>query len=327
METVSDQKEPLLKDSNKAETKNENHQDIVEVNDGKKNIRDNLLGAMFISLQTVLYAGCSLYQRYAFEYRPELTFAKTSISIGIAVMVLSYYLMRKTNSSFSYDSSTNKILFLRVLTSMGSDALVFFAGKYARLGTISCIMQSYPIFTCIIQGLILKTYTSLLDYIMLIGCLLGSLLIIKPFTDNGGADSNLGLFIGLMALIMMCSTLIFNRYIEHNTSIYTMNFYCGVAFLLLGVMLSIINQESMHIASDGIFLLIAVGIGYSMSRFLYNVGLTLGDYSYILPFDNLTLLFSTLFGYLILHDKFDSLDLIGTSIIAAICVYKSMLNQ
>ena len=308
-------------------TKETTEKDPLVTNDNnqeKKTIRSNLIGALFISLQSILYAACSLYQRYAFEYRPELTFAKTNIFMGVAVMAVSYIFMKKTNSCFTYDSYTNKILFFRVLTSMGSDSLVFLAGKYARLGTVSCIMHMYPIFTCIIEGLVLKTHTSLLDYLMLVGCLFGSFLIVKPFSSNGGEDTNLGLIISTIALAIMCSTLILNRLIEHSTSIHTMNFYCGVAFFLLGIAMTIINQESLYMVPVGIILLSLVGIGYSISRVLFNLGVTLGDYSYILPFDNLTLLFSVLFGCLILHDKFDTFDLMGTVIIGMICLYKSM---
>lgn len=287
-----------------------------------KQKKDNVLASILILIQTLVVSLFFLYQRYVYSNYANLSYGKTNLFVGIFLTLITYNSARKENLAFSYDKKTNIYFFFRVMTSFSSESIMFLATKYARISSLSCIMIMYSIVSCIMVSLILTHKTSLKDYAYLVACCIGSILIIKPFSGQG-EDTILGLSLGFASMFIFSSTIVINCIIGRTTHHFIMNFYCGVCFFILGVILCYF-EGSFHINLVEFIVLSIVGLLYTSLRYLFNYALLLGDLHYILPFDNFSTVFCCLFSYFFLGDDLDYLDLIGTSIVLSICLMKSM---
>lgn len=285
--------------------------------------KNNVIASLFIILETILVSSCFFYQRLVFKDYPNLTYGKTNLTIGIYLTISTAYLALQSNLSFSYDVRNNRLLFWRVMTSFSSESCIFIACKFARISSISCISLMYPLISCLLIGYFLNHHVSKKDYVYLVCCFLGSVLIVKPMTGSG-EDSFLGIFIAFCSTTVFSFTILVNKLIARTTHCHIVNFYTGLAFFFFGLFLCLFVEENFSFSIEEILVLSCVGIAYSGVRFCFNYALVTGELHYILPFDNLSTVFSSLLGHFLLGDSFDFLDAIGISIVLSICILKSL---
>ena len=64
---------------------------------------------------------------------------------------------------------------------------------------------------------------------------------------------------------------------------------------------------------------------YTLSIYCYNTSITIGKVSIVIPLENTNVVFSLLLGYFVMNEPCDALDIIGTTAILGLCVYRSII--
>lgn len=285
---------------------------------------DNLKGSLLMTLSAFIYALLLMYQKFLFNKYPELSFSQQNIFRGLLMIVVNCFLIFKENDKFMFDKETNSNLAKRVIYGFIGEFLLFLSTNYLRINTSSTFYLLYAVICSLVSGLILGEVVTKSDIIIIISVFLSACLIVKPFFGDG-QDTFLGICMGSCSTICFCMMVIYHRFLHGRVSAFTINFYFGVCYFMEGVVDFTINKEKFVSDSGPLMHLFLLSCIYTFSCYIYIVAINCGKVSYVLPFENTNIVFALILGHFILKESCDTLDVIGTVAILALCVYRSVV--
>lgn len=262
-----------------------------------------------------------------------LTF-RTYLMVWISGLSLPFY-YDKVFTKENKQKNMN-LVFLRSFLSLFSAGLMVYSIKHIDIADVFTIFYIYPAFIIILSFVFLREKVGALDYLCLVSCLIGALLIIKPsflfpkdFTSKNKDNASVFyLCVILAALLKSIEDLCVRGAGEdfHPLIFPLMYILFGIVFFPLPV---IINREEItkiDYVDFGYFVFLA------FSNILQAVFLVLGlqyeNAGRVSMINYLQLAFIYIFDVLILHKEITMMDFTGTFLIFGInfCngVYKAM---
>jgi drug/metabolite transporter (DMT)-like permease len=248
---------------------------------------------------------------------------KAYFMLGIAVFLGLYgYFVTNTNIFVSSRNNLNLIV-LRAILSIFSISLTIFALKFMSISEVYTVFYIYPAIVILLSFFILKEKVGRFDYLCLVFCFIGVLLIIRPhfiFPDHRHAKSNLLMF-GLV--IIGASLKAFEDIIIRNVGteidcLIVPSIYAVVAFLIYPLPLMIFQDYSNIVPDLDLIDWIYISL-ISIFSFVYQALMTLAIQSEnagrVAMINYLQIFFMFLSDMFIFYKKIVFLDVLGTFII------------
>lgn len=290
---------------------------------------DNLKGALLMILSSLIYAFLLLFQKFLFTEYPNISYSQQNIFRGLFLASINYAVVKKTNSQlFFSDKTLQKTLFIRLIFDFFAEFLLFLGTGYLRINTSSTIYILYAVLCSLISSIFLNEQITKLDVSIIISCFFSSCLIIKPFFGDG-EDTLIGVLMGLSSSVCFCFMVIYHKFLYNAVSNFTINFYLGCCYFFEGSVEFIVLGETFIYDAKALAYLVLLSLIYCISCYSYIAALNYGKVSYVLPFENLNIVFSLLLGHFVLGESCDWMDIIGTILILCLSVYRCiiMINE
>jgi drug/metabolite transporter (DMT)-like permease len=248
---------------------------------------------------------------------------KAYFMLGISLFIGLYGFFVSNINIYVFSRSNLNLILLRAILSIFSISLTIFALKYISISEVYTVFYIYPGIVILLSFFILKEKVGRFDYLCLLFCFIGVLLIIRPhflFPDHKHAKSNLLIF-GLV--IIGASLKAFEDIIIRNVGteidcLIVPSIYAVVAFVLYPLPL-IVFQEYTNIVPD-LDLIDLIYITFiSVFSFVYQALMTLAIQSEnagrVAMINYLQIFFMFLSDLFIFYKKIVFLDVLGTFII------------
>lgn len=284
---------------------------------------DNIKGAMFMTLSAFVYAFLLMYQKFLFTHYPDLSFGQQNIFRGLMMILFNSFMVIKNKERFTYDKDTNVILAKRVVFGFIAEYLLFLSTDYLRINTSSTFYLLYAVICSLVSGIVLNEVVTKQDIMIIISVFLSACLIVKPFFGSG-EDTFEGICMGMCSSLGFCMMVIYHKFLN-GVSTFTINFYFGLCYFTEGILSFSFGDtpfDSRFMALSHLFIL---SIVYTFSCYIFIVAINSGKVSFVLPFENTNIVFSLILGHFVLGEICDNLDIIGTTLILGLCVFRSVV--
>lgn len=301
--------------------------DIIEENDDVENPMNNLLGGFYITISMFIYSLVLLIQKEVAVSYPEISYDQQNIYKGLVLVVLNYYLQIKSGAPFYFkgEYEANKILFIRMVNGSLGEFFLLLSSFYLRINTASIFTIITAVVCSYVAAIVLKEKVNSMDSSIIICSFMASCLIIKPFFGSG-EDTFFGLVLGVLSVVVNCIAIIYHKFLDPRVTNFLVNYYTGMFFLIEGLIFFLINSDDkLALGVKQLSSQIVLSVLYALCRY-YNVkGLSIGKVSFVLTFENTFIVFSMVFGYFILGESCDLLDIIGSALLISLSVARSVL--
>lgn len=285
---------------------------------------DNIKAILIYVLSNFLYALQFVIQKLFFAFLFNASYGQQSIIKGLVLMAINYYLIRKNNEKYIFDTRLNFLLARRIFFGGFGEFLLLLSTNYMRINTSSIFLILTNVVACLFVNFFTGEIVKRRDIIIACACFLSASLIVKPFFGEG-RDTFVGILMGVGVCFSYCSAILHQKIIGDRVTINVLNFYFGVCFLILGIMIFFYESSSWDYSFITLICHIAFGVMNYFAIITTVKAIIMGKLSYVLPFGNTNVVFAILMGYFILGEKVDALDVIGTILVLGICVIRSLL--
>lgn len=266
-----------------------------------------LLAATCLSLMTV-FIKLSADQGIA---TPELMFWRQAFAIPVVLMFIA-----ATTGRAAFKTKRPGLHISRSL--MGLFAMAFTFSSYIMLPLAEATTLGFtvPIFATILAALILKEPTGKHRWGAVIAGFIGVLIVVQP---GDGHIPIIGVAIGLASALMIgCNSLLIRSMGKTESPATTVFYFSAISFVVMLPFLFIYGQS--HDVT-GWFYLLAIGTLGGVGQIALTSSLRLAPISVTVAMDYVTLLWSTLAGWLVWNDLPPTTTWIGAPIIVASGLY------
>lgn len=285
---------------------------------------DNIKGSLVMSTVAFLYAFIFMLQKLFSDTYPTISNDQINTIRGLMFVLVNVCFLFKNKEPLVFDRETNLVLFKRILFSVTGEIIMYASTGYLRIQTVSTFYILYSIVTSFVCAIVYKEPITTVEVVIILLCFFAACLIINPF-DTDGRDTPIGLMMGIAFVILFCYTVVLIYQLRQKVSIHTSQFYKGSAYFIIASMFGGVKGQSYTWSLDIFVFLVIIGFLCSCTNILYNYALNLGKVSYVLPFENLTIVFSLFIGKFALNEDCDLLDYIGTMLILVLCFVRSFI--
>jgi len=191
----------------------------------------------------------------------------------------------------------------------------YYALRLLPLADSIAINFAAPLFVTALSGPMLGEHVGIRRWSAVAFGFAGVLLAVQPSPSGISLGAGLALLSGLCWAL----TIVTSRQISGTESSHTILFYYSLAVVIVlgATMPSLWIEPSLH---DWVWFIV-VGISGSFGQFCYNQAFRYGEASLVAPLDYLSIVWATLFGFVIFGDIPSSLVLGGAACIIASSIY------
>lgn len=194
----------------------------------------------------------------------------------------------------------------------------YFAISLLPLPTAMSIVMASPIFGTMLGIIFLRERLRLGGWIAVFAGFAGMLLVMQP---EEGANSIIGTVAVLTSVVLWSFAQLFARRLSTTESNYSILFYYaigGVIILGLATPFVWVNPTPLEWAG-----LLAVGVFGCVGQYFLIMALRYAPLSLLAPFEYSSLVWASLYGYIIWGDVLGPIAILGVAIIIASCLYIS----
>jgi drug/metabolite transporter (DMT)-like permease len=285
---------------------------------------DNIKGSLVMTLVAFSYAFIFMLQKSFSDAFPKIGNDQINTIRGLMFILVNLFFVMRNKEQVVFDKETNFVLVKRILFSVTGEIIMYASTGYLRIQTVSTFYILYSIVTSFVCAIVYKEPITTVEVIIILLCFLAACLIINPF-DTDGRDTPVGILMGIAFVILFCYTVVLIYQLRQKVSIHTSQLYKGSAYFIIASMFGGVKGQSYIWSYEIFFYLVFIGILCSCTNILYNYALNLGKVSYVLPFENLTIVFSLFIGKFALNEDCDFLDYVGTMMILILCFVRSFI--
>ena len=270
-----------------------------------------LLAATCLSLMTVFIK----LSAEAGITTPELMFWRQAFALPVALAFIA-----ATTGRAAFKTQHPGLHLSRSL--MGLFAMIFTFSSYIMLPLAEATTISFtvPIFATILAALILKEPTGKHRWGAVIAGFIGVLIVIQP---GDGHIPMLGVAIGLASALMIgCNSLLIRSMGKTESPATTVFYFSAISFVIMLPMLFVYGpaHDQAHDVTGWVYLL-AIGTLGGVGQLALTSSLRMAPISVTVAMDYVTLLWSTLAGYLVWDHLPSTTTWIGAPIIVASGLY------
>jgi drug/metabolite transporter (DMT)-like permease len=230
----------------------------------------------------------------------EKVFIRNLVSLFIA-----YAAIRKTNARLFGKRENQKYLILRSLLGLTGVVLYFYAINNMYLADSSMLNKLSPFFTTLCAWIFLKEESSKVQVPALIIVFIASLLIIKP----NFSFEMLPALSGFISAIAAGSAYVVVRFLKGKEDPSTIVFY--FSFVSVVGMLPLLALDFKIPTPTQLFYLIGTGITAAFYQLLVTTAYKYAPASKVSLYDYLSIVFSSILGFIIWSEIPDALTVIG----------------
>ena len=231
------------------------------------------------------------------------------------VLFLSYFESRRKKNYIFYQSRNIKLQIIRSILSVLESSCFVLAFRYLSLADVHSIGSLTPIIVVALSAVILKEKISPQTWIAIFIGFIGVLIIMRPGLSIFDPKSLIPLigafFLGLYQIVTRKTS----EYDAEETSL----FYNSLIGILAMSFLSFFYWQ--QLTFNSYFLLISVGIFFSLGLYFQIIALTKARASIIQPFHYTLIFWAIIWGYLFYNDLPDLPTLLGALIITISGIY------
>lgn len=241
---------------------------------------------------------------------PQIAFLRYIIGIGFAIAIAS-----QAGGVRTLKTSRPMGHLLRSVLNLATMLTFYYA--LARLPVADAIAIGYaaPLFMTVLSVPLLREQVGPRRWIAVLIGFAGVLLILRP--SDAGFD--VGSLLALLSAFLYALTLITSRQLSATESSHTMLFYYSVAVLI--AMGAIMPWLWVTPAWKDMWVILLVGVAGSVGQFFLNQAFRYGEVSLLAPVEYATLLWATIFGFLIWNELPGLAVVVGATIIIASTLY------
>ena len=186
----------------------------------------------------------------------------------------------------------------------------YYAYRHLPLATASAIGFSSPLFTSILDKLILKNKIGFQHWLIIILGYIGIIIIIQPTFF----ELKIPTMIAILANLLTSASIIVLKNLSRTESDISIIFYTNFSTLILSIFIILKNFQIPSI--QDLYSLVYIGISATFSQYFYIQALRIAEPYFIAPFEYNRFFFAIISGY-IFFDEIPLLSLlVGTCMIA-----------
>lgn len=236
-----------------------------------------------------------------------------------------YNKIKGTSLSYNYKKDTASFIFCAFLQG-GHWITYFYALQLAGAGLGVIALFTFPIFTTLLEPLLLKTKFNPKHLFLALVVLFGLYILTPEF--NFGNDTSLGIFFGIISAIFFASrNILMKKHVATYDASMLMFYQNGWITLFLAPLLFLLDFKVAHYNSLLPYLIFlgafttAIGHTYYVKTFKYFSATTASLLSCIQP------VYVVILAYLFLDEKPTIATLIGGSIIVSAVILESLISK
>lgn len=231
------------------------------------------------------------------------------------VLFLSYIESRRKKNYIFYQSKNIKLQIIRSILSVLESSCFVLAFRYLSLADVHSIGSLTPIIVVVLSAAILKEKISPQTWIAIFIGFIGVLIIMRPGLSIFDPKSLIPLIAAFFLGLYQVVTRKTSEYDSEETSL----FYNSLIGILTMGFLSFFYWKQLTLNSY--FLLISVGIFFSLGLYFQIIALTKARASIIQPFHYTLIFWAIIWGYLFYNDLPDLPTFVGAIIITISGIY------
>jgi drug/metabolite transporter (DMT)-like permease len=241
---------------------------------------------------------------------PQIAFLRYMIGIGFAIAIASQaggVRTLKTKRPFGH--------LLRSALNLATMLTFYYA--LARLPLADAIAIGYagPLFMTVLSVPLLKERVGPRRWVAVLLGFAGVVVILRP--SHAGFDT--GSLLALSSAFLYALTLITSRQLSATESSHTMLFYYSASVLV--AMGATMPWRWVTPRWEDVWIIVLVGISGSVGQYALTQAFRYGEVSLLAPMDYATLLWATIFGFLVWNELPDLAVVVGAAIIIASTLY------
>ena len=193
--------------------------------------------------------------------------------------------------------------------------------KYMPLAEVNSIFQISPIFVTALSGIVLKEFVDFRRWTGVIFGMIGAIIIIRP----GSEVFSLIFFLPVIAAFCYASYIISTRYLSNGESAATNFIYSTLFGSILASILLI--QDWTPVKNSDLFLFCSMGLIGGLGHVTLIYAFKISEASFLAPFNYLTLLFASLWGFIIFDEIPTFFTIFGAAIIVSSGIFIWIKDQ
>lgn len=251
-------------------------------------------------------------------FASELPLSQTIFVRGIFVTFLVFiFCWRKDAFRKSIKKDDFPLIILRSIVDLCATLLFLTALFKMPLASASAILQTLPLTVTLLGAIVLREHFGLYRALAIFSGFIGTLLIIKP----GSEDFNSYSLFAVAAVLFITIREVTTRKISRKSSTLLITLITATSITLVGGVSGVLTQNWILLSTETTLGLMAASIFIFVAYYFSIPAMQFGEISVVSPFRFTLMIWAVIFGFLFFNEVPDRFTVIGLLIVVAAGVF------